>query len=319
MRIRNLLWAGLGVLFCSCSSDRSAGGTAETENAASARMFRVDSLLDEWSRLSGLPTVATLRLDAGNFPFDVSDPLGRGIDVRRSDGTSLPFEILFWDPHRSQARLRTRISRNDRGPGAALAVWRGLAGAKREDPAAVWLGIPDSQRVYLTSVLVDDFESGANRTRLPDSSSWFLSSNAGTGIAASGMGRPGKALRLVATSAKSEPVALAAALLADSPRSLRSVDSIVFWARGKGAARASLERAGAGTQVVAWRAFPLDSSWQRIRILPGEFDTLGRKGDGVLWSQVRDSATHLSFWMQGDGELWIDDPRIFGIDREDLR
>ena len=84
-----------------------------------------------------------------------------------------------------------------------------------------------------------------------------------------------------------------------------------------GDAKISLEYAGAGTQRVAWASLPRDSSWKRISIKPSAFDT----GSSVRtnWSQVRDNVTHLSFWMAGSGELWIDEPRIFGIDRDDLK
>lgn len=307
------LWLG------GCSADRSSGGTAETENAISAREFRVDSLLPEWNRPKGVPTVATLRLDSNNFLFRGLDPAGRDLDIRRLDGSSLPFEILLWDPPRRQARLRVRLDGELLEKGSRLAVWQGLPTVRRENPTSVWSGIPDSQRIELTSVLVDDFEGGSIKTRLPDSSSWYLATSAGTGITLSAMGRAGHAVRLVSTGSSADPVALAAALLVPSPKSLRSIDSIVFWARGKGDARGALERAGAGIQVVAWSAIALDTSWQRIRIVPGSFDTAARTSGGARWDEVRDSLTHLSFWMQGAGELWIDDPRLYGIDRDDLR
>ncbi len=56
-----------------------------------------------------------------------------------------------------------------RGDGASIQLWQGLASSHRSDPAGVWSGIIDSLRLNLTSVLVDDFESGSNRVRFPDS------------------------------------------------------------------------------------------------------------------------------------------------------
>ncbi|HXP90077.1 MAG TPA: hypothetical protein VN931_04000 [Fibrobacteria bacterium] len=318
MNARDLLALGVVLAFWSCSPDRSAGGTAETENSASAREYRVDSLLPDWILPICLPTVATLRLDSSNFDFTHSDPSGRDLDVRKPDGTPVPFEIVLWDPASFRGRLRARIGTDLLFPGSRIALWSGLASADRTNSVGVWSGIPDSLRTALTSVLVDDFEGGSLRTRLPDSSTWFVISGTGTGIAPAGDGRTGNALRLVDPSASSTPVALAAALLATTPRYLGSVDSIVFWARGTGVFWTSLQKADASGMTVAWTSRTLSSSWQRFRITPSEFDTTARTSN-VGWVGVEDSVSHLSFWMSVAGELWIDDPRIYGIDPDDLR
>jgi hypothetical protein len=307
------------LLAVGCSMDRSAGGTAETENSASARQFDVDSLLPECNRPSGLATVAILRLDSANFPFDSCDPTGRDLDVRRLDGSSLPFEIAYWDRTARLARLRTRIEPALRGNGSKIAVWRGLDPAGRTDPAAVWSGISDSQRLAITSVLVDDFEGDSLTTRLPDSSKWFVATGGtGTGVVALSGARTGHALRVVSTSTSGTPSSLAAALLASTPRALRTIDTLSFWAKGSGRILASLERAGAGVQKVAWTSRTLDTTWRLYRIAPGEFDTTAITSN-TTWESVRDSVTHVSFWMAGTGELWLDDVRISGIDRDDLR
>lgn len=313
-----LAWAvAVALLVCGCSLDRTSGGTAETENAVLAREFRVDSLLPHWNRPTA-PTVATLRLDSTNFDFSGSDPAGRDIDIRRADGMHVPFEILQWDISLRRGRLRARIGTDLMSPGAKLGLWRGLALADRSDPVGVWNAIPDSLRLDLTSVLVDDFETENSKTSLPDSSTWFLGVGSGTGIVLAGGGRSGRALKLVSASTGSGSAALAAALLASTPRSLRTIDSIVFWAKGQGAARAAMEHATAGSQLVAWKSIATDTSWQRYRVVPNGFDSAVASG-GASWSAIRDSLTHISFWMTGSGELWVDDLRIFGIDRDDLR
>jgi len=304
----------LSLLLGACSDERAAGGTGETENAVSARYFLLDSLLGHGAMA---PTVATLKLDSTNFDFSHSDPSGRDLDVRTSAGTSLPFALAHWDPSAFRGRLRVRIEKDMVAAGARIAVLSGLPRADRSNSVGLWEGIAESLRIELTSVLVDDFERGSLKTPLPDSSAWFVLAGTGNGIALAGGGRPGNALRAVSGSASTNPVAVAAALLASTPRSLRSVDSIVFWARGQGAARVGLEYAMAGTQKVARSTLALDTSWHRIRVLPAAFDSTA--SDGAWWSQVRDSVSHLSFWMVGPGELWIDDPRIYGIDRDDLR
>jgi hypothetical protein len=302
------LWAG-------CSGDQVAGGSSETENAVVARVFPVDSLLPAWNRPVGTATVATVRLDSANFDFQLSDSMGFDLDVRRANGSRVPFEISHWDRMRREGRLHVRMDPDLRQPGASIQLWRGLARVDRSDPAGLWSGIADSLRLNLTSVLVDDFESGSNRVRLPDSSTWFLGT--GTGTVPAGAGRQGNALHMVSTG--SDAVVLAAALLASTPRRLGAIDSIVFWARGTGRLRVAMEHALPGSQLVAWTARDLDTAWRRVSVRPASFDSAAASSGGARWADILDSATHLSYWLDGQGEAWIDDPRLFGIDRDDLR
>jgi hypothetical protein len=296
-----LLWAG-------CSGDRLGGGSSETENAVVARVLLIDSLLPEWNRPVGMATVGTVRLDSASFDFNLSDSLGLDLDVRRANGNRVPFEISHWDRLRRQGRLNVRIDSDLRGDGTSIRLWRGLARAHRSDPAGVWSGIADSLRLNLTSALVNDFESGST-------AAWFLGS--GTGTVAAGAGRPGNALHMVTTG--TGPVVLAAALLASTPRRLGAIDSIVFWARGSGRLRVAMEHALPGSQLVAWTARDLDTAWRRVSVRPASFDSAAASSGGARWADILDSATHLSYWLEGQGEAWIDDPRLFGIDRDDLR
>jgi hypothetical protein len=303
------------LLWAACSGDHVAGGSSETENAVMARVLPVDSLLAVWNRPVGMATVATLRLDSTALDFRLSDSLGLDLDVRRTNGSRVPFEIAHWDRMRRQGRLYVRIDSDLRQPGTSIQLWQGLTLAHRSDPAGVWSGIADSLRLNLTSVLVDDFESGSNRVRLPDSSTWFLGS--GTGTVAAGAGRQGNALHMVNTG--SDPVVLAAALLASTPRRLGAIDSVVFWARGSGRLRVAMEHALPGSDIVAWAPQDLDTAWRRVSVRPASFDSAAAASGGARWADILDSATHLSFWLDGKGEAWIDDPRLFGIDRDDLR
>lgn len=309
------IWTG--ILLWGCATERAAGGTAETENAVLARSFLVDSLLSGNSGFGSAPTVAILRMDSLGFDFEGVDPIGRDLEMRGADGRILPFEIMVWDRVARLGRLQVRIDADLMSPGARIELWRGLDKADRSDPEGVWKGLSDSLRLALTSVLVDDFDAANSTTLLPDTSAWYLGTGTGTGIAAAGKGREGGALRLVSTSTGASASALAAALLAPTARSLRSVDSIVFWARGKGVVRVAMEHATGASRMVAWGPIEVDSSWRRVRVLPGTLRSAD--SDGAQWEDVRDRATHLSFWMAGAGELWIDDPRIFGINRDDLR
>lgn len=307
MRSFPALLALVLVYLTGCFGDRLSGGSSETENAVMARVFPVDSLLPAWNRPDGKATVATLRLDSSILDFRLSDSLGRDLEVRRANGSPLPFVISHWDRVRGEGRVQVRIEAVLRGPGSSIQLWKGLERIDRSDSAGLWSGIADSSRLELTSVLVADFESSI--------ASWFIAS--GSGTVAAGGGRPGNALRVISTG--TDPVVLAAALLAPTPRSLGAIDSIVFWARGTGRLRVALEHALPGSQLVAWTALDPDTAWQRVQIRPSSFNSAATISGGARWEDIRDSVTHLSFWLEGQGEVWIDDPRLFGIDREDLR
>jgi hypothetical protein len=108
--------------------------------------------------------------------------------------------------------------------------------------------------------------------------------------------------------------------LASSPRCLRSLDSVVLWMRGSGKLYVALENSSGGVSRKAWATYRVDSSqWNRIRVRPQDFAAAENKYGNVGWSSVRDSITHITFLMAGSGDFWLDDVRLFGIDRDDLR
>ena len=61
-RTSSLLFVTSLLVLAACDGDKVAGGTTETDNMATARIIRVDSLLSEWNRPGLTPTVGVLRL-----------------------------------------------------------------------------------------------------------------------------------------------------------------------------------------------------------------------------------------------------------------
>lgn len=57
----------------------------------------------------------------------------------------------------------------------------------------------------------------------------------------------------------------------------------------------------------------------RIRIAPEQFAPPDGIGGDIGWETVKDSITNLTFFVSGGTETWIDDVRIFGINRDDLK
>jgi hypothetical protein len=311
-------------LVCGCDHQRLAGGTTETDNMASARVMRVDSLLPSWNRPVAVATVATLRLDSSTFDFEASTDEGRDLVVETLDGLRLPFRIAFWDKGAARGRIQVRLEPDQLQPGARIRLRWGLADSDRTDSAAVWKAISDSQRLALTSVLVGDFEDSGLRSGLPNAGVWYShAADSATisepSIVDAGQGRPGKALRVAFSLPPTKGYAFVGVLLADGIRSLRSLDSIELWARGTQATLSVSLDHQSGTKVPkAWTSRSLDSTWRRFAIRPVDFDSGTGVGGNVGWIGVRDSVANLSLFAARAGEMWIDEVRLHGIDRADL-
>ena len=317
--------AGLAwVLLSGCAEGPVAGNSSETENTVKAFVLRVDSLLPEGIRPAGT-TVATLRLDSSNFDFAAVDSLGLELGVERLDGRGVPFETVFWDKRARRARLHVRLDSALTRPGSYLRVRWGLVPQVRSDSAAVWDALPDSLVQALSSVLVDDFEHGSTRNLLPSSSDWYCSASESAsvsllGLQPSGGGRAGSALGIsYQADTVPERFALIGTRLGAGPRSLRGLDSLVVWVRGSGTVFVALDHLQGVKGPKAWMHVELDSSWMRLRVRPEDFDSADGLGGNVGWEGVRDSVTHLTFLVRGGSSLWIDDVRLHGLNRDDLR
>lgn len=315
-----------GFVLWGCGSDRVSGSTTETENVLTAVEFRVDSLLPSWNCWTCTSTVVTVRVDSSVLNFAKTDSLGRDLVVERQDSTPVPFEVVFWDRQAARGRLHVRIDSPLMVPGARIRLRWGRPLQVRSDPGAVWHAISPAQKLLLNSVLVDDFEQGTTRSLLPDSASWYSAhSDSATvsapGLVAAGAGRRGTALHISykAPSATFR-YSLMGIRLGASPVSLRSLDSLVVWVRGSGTLSFAFDHLGdSANSGKAWMHKHLDSVWTRLSIRPQDLDTANGIGGNVGWMATCDFVSNLTFLVTGGSELWIDDVRIYGIDRNDLK
>lgn len=310
-----------------CSDGRTAGNSTQTENTA-ARSISVDSILPDRNHGTKASTIATLRLNAANFDFSQSDSTGGDLDVVKSNGTHVPFEIVFWDKAASLGRLHIRLDSTLLSGGSRFELRWNQPVARRADSAATWSGITDSQRLEVNSVLVDRFENGSLTSLLPDSASWFTGvSDSGRinafGLASAPASRSGTVLHLSYTARLLTGQYVYTSLkLANSPRVFRSLDSLEFWVRGTGNFSPALEHMlTSKSSHKAWKQLVIDTAtgWQRVRIRPVDFDSASNVNGSVGWMGTRDTIDHLTFLIGGSGDLWIDDIRLYGIDRGDLR
>jgi hypothetical protein len=186
----------------------------------------------------------------------------------------------------------------------------------------VWRNIPDSQKLALNSVLVDDFEHGKHESLLPNAGTWYAFTDdskqaSAPSLEADTLGRSGTVAHIFYSGTKS---LLLMGLALGGRWNLRSLDSIVFWTRGTGTVSPTLENLDSATGGKAWTHLALDSTkWTRIRIRPTDFDTADNVAGNVGWNAVRYRVTNLTFIVNGGRDLYLDDIRMYGVDRDDFQ
>lgn len=313
-------------VLCACD-DRISGNTTQTENTVAARSILVDSILPDWNRpKKDSVTVATLRMNASNFDFTESDSAGRDLAVLKENGDSIPFEVVYWDRQARLGRLEVRIDWTLRVQHARFELkWRQPT-RSRSNPTEVWTNISDSQKLAIGSVLVADFENGTDTTLLPTHPVWTTSAATDSSSVSSiaflpaGGKRTGTVLSMSYKSLGSKAVVIKTALVVDDgARNLRSLDSLVFWAKGtnKSGLFSAFEHA---SDFKAWKLDTLDTAWKRIRIRPSDFIPASNPNGGNRgWAAVRDSVTDLTFIVNNGTSIQLDDIRLYGINRDDLK
>lgn len=317
--------AGAALLaLAACGDHPNLGGTTETENMLASRELRVDSLLSGWNRLDTVATVAVLRLDTGNFDFARATDSGRDVSVERIDGPRLPFRIVYWDRNLGRARLEVRLEPWLQEPGSRILLRWGLRDSVRADSAGVWKAVPEARREALTSVLVDDFEHAGLQTKLPNPGSWYsFASDTATKVStpeivAADGGRAGKALHISYAGPNPAADFVYTGVSLSEPRVFRSLDSIVFWAKGPGTLTFAFDKLVGNAGKAVRGAVELDSNWTRYRVRPQDLEPANGIGGNVGWEPVRDSVSNLTFFVSHGTDLWLDDIRLHGLTLDDF-
>ena len=318
----------LAALVASClpgCDDRSAGNSLETENAVAARVISVDSILPYWNRPFDQATVAVLRLDRTNFPFDSAFGDGRDVVAETDGKRRIPFRIVTWDSAKALARMEVRIEGALLAKGSKFLLrWDGDS-APGTDSQAVWRAVPDSQVLALNSALVSDFETGSTRTPLPVGTSWYSVASESTTVSTpkvvqDTIGWAGKVMQVNFSADTTKYRYVVLGLDLKKARSFRTLDSIVFRVRGTGTITVALDhlRQGGGGRK-AWVPFALRQPWRRIVVKPSTFLAPSPVGDNIGFEAIKDSVTNLTFLLGGGPDLQIDDIRIHGLNRDDFR
>ena len=307
-------------------------GTEDPATWQYAKSFPLDSLVSDWMLPLYDSTIVTIRLNENNFNFSEAASDGLDLRVENENGEHLPYERVRWDSDPKRAVIRVRVSETlVSGPSFLVLRW-GHTNAIDRAVNNVWVGIPDSVRRVLNSVWVDDFEDGDTATGFPDpipACHWYISNS--DSVTVSPTSEEGFAKTLETdTAGRGGIVAhlsyvskgLGWALLGTTLggyKSLATLDSIVFWARGNGIISLAFDKLKTPTEGKAWAHLSLDSTWTRYTVKPTNLLDADSIGGNIGWDAVKDSVSNITFLGNSGTDFWIDDIHLYGVDRDDLK
>jgi hypothetical protein len=298
-----------------------------------SRKVPIDSLISDWMQPLPEFSVVTLKLDSTNFDFIEAMEDGRDLRIFDANGTPLIFQRALWSPIEKRAVIRIRIQNPKQSASSQMELRWGHLGAIDPEFTGLWSGISDSLHQELYSLLIDDFEHGSGQTGIPPpipSTFWYIVP-ADTSIAVdssiladftnalqpAGEDREGTAVHISYT-ATSTLWFVFGTILGSGPRNLETLDSIEFWVKGNGVYSIALETfTGAGGKAIYNDSLP--SAWTRKCIRPIDFAPADSIGGNIGWENVKDSLTNLTFFSGQGTDFWVDDIRLYGVNRDDLK
>jgi len=294
-------------------------------------VVRVDTLVRDWMLPLSDTAMLTFHLDAPNFDFTQAMSDGRDMRLYDRDGHPLRFERVRWDSTKGKAVIRVAKCFPFDSSEYLTLRW-GRPGAIEPDTIGLWKGIPDSVHQYLTKLLVGDFEHGTAKSDFPTflaSTWWYVRTSDSLTTSVPGpyndivpafqnaAPRTGKAAHITYTAAQSHWVLLGVGM-GTTPKSLATMDSLVFYAKGNSTMSVAFDNlAGSGTK--SWMHLTIDTAWARYTVRPSDLLPSNMATEVRDWNTIQDSVTNLSFLVGNGTEIWIDSVMFYGVGVEDFR
>lgn len=291
------------------------------------------NLISSWMRPLAAPYVLVLRLDS-TFNFSETADDGSDIHLLNAKGEPLPIEIDSWDKGIQSGTINVRI--NDLADTASL--WTLQWGDIYEQPQKqvdVWDSLGDSLTWVLNSVKIFDFEDSLTyKNDLPDpleKKYWYIRANEGAtlldssdndakkAVVASDGGAFGKKVLHVQYKATSPEYVVIGTQIADVPHDLSRLDSVELWVKGDGKMQVILETIiESDTNYKATYETSVQSEWTRVVVQPKDFNTNDPKSYHG-WDVTRNRITRFTIFAYDGNDIWIDNVRLYGINRDDLK
>ena len=301
----------------------------QQEQWAHSRIIPLDSTVSDWMRPIAESTVVFVRLDSANFDF--SETMKNGNDIRITDqsGNRLAFKKAFWNDSLQQAELQIRI--NGTSNVENLVMYWGKTAALDASADDVWAGLPDSLVTALHSVKIIDFDKQKLISAFNYSDGtrdWYFNpqdTNVTTTPSRENVQdafefndeRQSYVFHWKSTSKKKGKWSMIGTRINRNPSSLESIDSIAFYAKGKGELGFAIEVLDEPTGKTKYVDY-LDSNWKRFSFTPNDFVAGDGEFGNMGWDFVKPRVTTITIWIVDDSEMWIDDVILYGVNRDNF-
>ena len=297
--------------------------------------FKPIDLVSSWMRPLQAPFVLTLRLDSTNFNFSKAREDGSDLQLFTSKGATVPMVIDSWSTDIKSAVINIRLESLADTADTWTLEWGDPDVIAPEKKANVWKGISDSLWYELNTIEIFNFESGSSLSDLPSPlkrDSWyvqfhkvdtltdsvtvsFLNSSTSITEAANWLG---KVLHIDYTVTYPDIVVFGTRLTRH-PHDWSRMDSLVVWLRTDGDFEIILETLD---EDVNYKASYKGKGkglvdWTRYCIKPEDFTYTIRDYHG--WDLVRNKITNFTVFTYNSTELWLDNIRAYGVNRDDLK
>ena len=295
--------------------------------------FKPVDLVSDWMRPIVAPYVLVLRLDSTNFKFTEASEDGSDLRLYASNGAEVEMEVDGWDASIKSATVNIRLEKLRDTSDTWTLEWGDTDPSDRE-PANIWRGISDSLWYDLNTVEIFHFDSGAIRSDLPaplTRDSWYIQFhkkdsltdsvttsvlNSQSALQSDTKGRPGKVMH-IEYDVEYPDIVVFGTHLTYHRHDWSRMDSVVVWLRGDCEFEVILENLDEDLNYKASYKGEAKSSWQRLVLRPEDFTYKLRDYHG--WDITRNKITSFTVFMYNGSNLWLDNVRIYGVNRDDLK
>ena len=292
-------------------------------------------LISDWMRPLSDPFVLTLRLDSTNFNFSKAREDGSDLQLFTSKGAAVPMVIDSWDPDIKSASINIRLeSLKDTADTWTLEY--GNPDAEAPQKVNVWKGISDSLWYELNSIENFNFESVSSRNDLPSPlrrESWYIQLHKkdtltdsvttsfidATGAITTSSNWNGGNVLHINYKVDYPDIVVFGTHLTYHRHDWSRMDSLVVWMKTDGDFEIILESLD---DTLNYKASYKGkgkglTEWKRYCVKPEDFTYKIRDYHG--WDIVRNKITNFTIFTYNSTELWLDNVRAYGVNRDDLK
>lgn len=289
------------------------------------------NLISSWMRPISIPYVLVMRLDSTNFDFSQAKEDGSDIHLLDADGKELPIEIDGWDTSIHSATINIRIEDFKDTVGVWTLEWGDIY-APAQKKSNVWNGISDSLMYELNTIEIFNFDSNSYKNDLPaplTRNTWYLQAEEGATLTDTAVAKdyhkslqkdplgvlPGLSAHFEYKAEHPEYI-LMGTRLTNHPHDFSRLDSVIVWIRGDGEFEIILETLDDELNYKCSHKGTALPIWQRLVLTPEDFDYKIRDYHG--WDVTRNKITNFTIFGYNGSELWVDNVRLYGVNRDDL-